>query len=110
VLDASGAPIPNVPVAITNRATNAAEHVTTTTAGEFAAPNLAPGTYRIEVTVAGFRRFVEDGITLTAGATVRTGLRRRLNGELVSFESSSDWNGVVLVRSHPARYHLTSLL
>jgi hypothetical protein len=86
VLDASGAPIPNVPVAITNRATNAAEHVTTTTAGEFAAPNLAPGTYRIEVAVSGFRRFVEDGITLTAGATVRTDARLQLGQVTESIE------------------------
>ncbi|HXB75247.1 MAG TPA: TonB-dependent receptor [Candidatus Acidoferrales bacterium] len=86
VLDATGAPIPNVPVVITNRATNAAEHVTTTTAGEFAAPNLAPGTYRIAVTVSGFRRFVEDGITLTAGATVRTDARLQLGQVTESIE------------------------
>jgi Carboxypeptidase regulatory-like domain len=39
--------------------------------GEYNAPNLAPGKYRIEISTSGFKRFIEQGITLTAGATVR---------------------------------------
>ncbi len=71
VTDPSGAHIAGAPVTITNKATNTAQHVTTTNAGEYSAPNLSIGDYRIEVAAPGFRRFVQDGVTLTAGGTVR---------------------------------------
>ena len=71
VTDSSGAPVPAAPVTITNRATNAQEHVVTTGSGSYNAPNLVPGIYRVEVAVSGFRSFVLDNVTVTAGATVR---------------------------------------
>ena len=71
VTDSTGAPIASAPVSITNQATNTVERVTTTTTGEYNAPNLAPGTYRIEVAAQGFRTFVERNLVLTAGATAR---------------------------------------
>jgi len=49
VTDSSGAAIPNQEVVITNTATNTTEHVTTTGTGEYNAANLAPGTYRVEI-------------------------------------------------------------
>ncbi len=72
ITDASGAAISNAPVSIVNTATNTTEHVTTTSTGEFNAPNLAPGTYRVEVSAPGFRGFIQNNVVLTAGATVRS--------------------------------------
>ena len=72
VTDATGAAVANAPVNIVNKATNTAEHVTTTGTGEYNAPNLSPGVYRVEVSAPGFRSFAADNVTLTAGATVRT--------------------------------------
>jgi Carboxypeptidase regulatory-like domain len=71
VTDPTGAPIPSVPVLITNQATNTVEHISTTGTGEYNAPNLTPGSYRIEVSAQGFRTFVESNVVLTAGATIR---------------------------------------
>lgn len=71
VTDSTGGHIAGAPVVITNKATNTESRVATTAAGEYSAPNLSPGVYRIEITAPGFRRFVQDGVTLTAGATVR---------------------------------------
>ena len=71
VTDVSGASVPGVAVVITNLDTNTSERVTTSTGGEYNAPNLAPGKYRIEIAAAAFKRFVEQGITLTAGSTIR---------------------------------------
>ena len=68
VVDVSGAAIPAVPVVITNVNTNFYEHVTTTSNGEYNAPNLVPGTYRVEVTASGFKRFVAQNVILTAGS------------------------------------------
>jgi hypothetical protein len=75
VTDSTGAVVPNVPVVITNQATNIPESVTTTSSGEYNAPNLAPGSYRIVVAATGFKRFVEDGVVLTAGSTARIDAR-----------------------------------
>lgn len=71
VTDKTGASVPDAPVSIINVATNVAEHVTSTRTGEYNAANLSPGKYRIEITASGFKRFVEQGVTLTAGGTVR---------------------------------------
>ncbi len=49
ITDATGASLANAPVAATNQATGTVERVFTSTAGEYNAPNLAPGVYRIEV-------------------------------------------------------------
>lgn len=71
VTDASGAPLPGAPVTVTNSETNTAAHVATTSTGEYNVPNLSPGVYRVEVTAPGFKTFVVDRLTLTAGATLR---------------------------------------
>jgi hypothetical protein len=78
ITDSSGAAIANAPVTVTNQATGTAEHVFTSSAGEYNAPNLAPGVYRIEVSATGFRNFIENSITVTAGATVRADAKLQL--------------------------------
>lgn len=71
VTDTSGAPLPGAPVTVANIDTNTAAHVSTTSTGEYNVPNLAPGVYRVEVAAPGFKTFVVDRITMTAGATLR---------------------------------------
>ena len=78
VTDASGAGVPNQEVVIVNTATNTAERVSTTGTGEYNAANLAPGAYRVEIGAAGFKRFVESGIVLTAAKTVRVDAKLEL--------------------------------
>ncbi len=71
VTDASGSPMPDVAVSITNTATNTSVRVTSTSTGEFNVPNLQPGDYQIEISAPGFKRYVESGVHVTAGGTVR---------------------------------------
>ncbi len=71
VMDSTGAAVPGASVTIINRATNLAEHVVTTSVGGYNAPNLSPGIYRMEITAQGFKRFVQDNVTLAAASTVR---------------------------------------
>jgi Carboxypeptidase regulatory-like domain/TonB dependent receptor len=78
VTDAGGASVPNAQVIITNRATNVAARALTSGTGEYSVPNLSPGGYRIEVSAGGFKSFVEEGVTLTAGATVRVNAQLQL--------------------------------
>jgi hypothetical protein len=71
VTDASGAKVANAQVAIMNKATNISARVIATSAGEYSAPNLSPGIYRVEISAPGFRRSITDNVTLTAGGVSR---------------------------------------
>ena len=91
VTDSTGAVVPNVPVTITNTATNVPERVVTTSAGEYNAANLVPGVYRIEVSAPGFKRFAEAGVTLTAGSTARVDAKLEVGtlGESIEVQASA---------------------
>jgi hypothetical protein len=64
VTDASGAVVPGAAVTVTNVATNAARQLTANAEGAYVATQLAPGSYRIEVTARGFKKYVRDGVIL----------------------------------------------
>src|SRR6266498_574500 len=57
VLDSSASAIPNAKVTATNVDTNVATSVQSTGAGVYSIPGLAPGKYRVEAAVAGFKTF-----------------------------------------------------
>src|SRR2546427_3010631 len=71
VTDSSGAAVPGVTIAITNTATNQGATVTTTSAGDYNAPNLPPGDYRLEFSALGFKKTLRDKVVLTAASTGR---------------------------------------
>ena len=58
-------------IKVINAGTNVATNVVSSDSGGFSAPNLPPGTYRVEATLQGFRTSIIAGIILTAGATAR---------------------------------------
>jgi Carboxypeptidase regulatory-like domain len=67
VTDASGAVVTGASVKATNVATAVGIIATTTSGGEFAFQDLPLGTYKVEVTAAGFRSAAVDNISVTAG-------------------------------------------
>ncbi|MEO7143605.1 MAG: TonB-dependent receptor [Bryobacteraceae bacterium] len=71
VTDPSGAAVPGASLTIINTANNLAEHVTSTSAGDYNAANLSPGVYRVDATAAGFKHSIQNDVTLTAAGTVR---------------------------------------
>ncbi len=71
VTDPTGAAIPAAELSIVHRDTNAMTKVVTTGTGEYNVPNLLPGVYRIEVLAAGFKRFVQQNVVVSASTTVR---------------------------------------
>ncbi|HYW42991.1 MAG TPA: TonB-dependent receptor [Bryobacteraceae bacterium] len=90
VTDGSGANMPNVAVTIVNKSTNISTHILTTSSGEYTAANLSPGEYRIEISAAGFRRYAAEGITLTAGATIRLDAQLQLGQLTESIEVKAE--------------------
>ncbi|MFN9428925.1 MAG: carboxypeptidase regulatory-like domain-containing protein [Acidobacteriota bacterium] len=71
ISDASGAAVAAAQIRIVNKATNTPLAVGSGATGDYTAANLPPGNYRIEVTAPGFKKFLQDNITLNASATVR---------------------------------------
>src|ERR1700682_2054620 len=71
VSDSSGATVPNAKVTITNTGTNVAFRTLTTSAGDFNAPSLNPGPYKITVEAPGFEKSVTNTVTLTVDQKVR---------------------------------------
>ncbi len=64
VLDSTGAHVPGAIVTVINAGTNARYEVRTDAAGSYAAQLLPPGIYKVEASAAGFKKFLQDGITL----------------------------------------------
>ena len=71
VTDQAGAAVPGATVTVTNVATNQPRVVTSTGEGVYTAPSLAPGDYRVDVELAGFKPVRRDGIHLSTGEKAR---------------------------------------
>jgi len=69
VSDESGAVLPGVTVAATQTDTGFTRSDVTDGNGSYVLSNLPPGPYRFEVSLAGFRTYVQTGIVLQVAAT-----------------------------------------
>src|SRR5688572_2294562 len=69
VTDESGAVLPGVSVTATQTETGFTRTDVTDAEGSYVMPNLAVGPYRLEVSLQGFRTYVQTGIVLQVGAT-----------------------------------------
>lgn len=67
ITDPSGAALSNASALIGSKDTGAARQVQSNQSGEFNAPALDPGHYRITIESPGFQTFVAEGIVLTIG-------------------------------------------
>src|SRR4051812_13597462 len=72
--DQARAPVPGATITVTNVATNVQRVVTSTSDGVYTATGLAPGTYRIDVQLQGFKPIRREGIEVATGETARIDL------------------------------------
>ncbi len=70
IQDASGAVIPNAKVAAINLKTQIRVETTSSAAGHFIFPSLAPSDYTITVEADGFRKAIRNSLTLNVAETV----------------------------------------
>jgi hypothetical protein len=70
VTDAQSASVPNAKILVTLLATGGKSQTATGTEGLYTIPFLAPGTYRMEVEAPGFKRYIREGVEVTAGERV----------------------------------------
>ena len=62
VVKDSGGVVPGAEVTLTNQGTSQSRSTTTTQAGEYSFPNLAPGTYRLKIVLQGFKTYSQESI------------------------------------------------
>src|SRR5687767_6732514 len=64
VTDPTGAVLPGVEVTLTRTDTGVVRNAVTNETGSYTFPSLNPGPFRLEVSLPGFRTFVQSGIVL----------------------------------------------
>src|SRR6059036_2376510 len=91
VTDESAAVLPGVTVVATQTATGFTRTVVTDAAGTWIMPNLPIGPYRLEVSLAGFRTYVQTGIVLQVDArpTINVALALGNVQETISVEGAA---------------------
>src|SRR3954447_1152419 len=75
VSDESGAALPGVNVTVSNLDTGDTRVVVTNQAGVYRAPLLPLGPYRVAAELAGFKKFEQQGLTLSAGQSAVINVR-----------------------------------
>ena len=75
ITDQSGAVVAKARVTVTNVSTDAVRTLTTTSAGEYVASNLDPGTYTVAVEAQGFKKAVSNQILLEVATDVKVDLK-----------------------------------
>ncbi|HEY2933753.1 MAG TPA: TonB-dependent receptor [Acidobacteriota bacterium] len=80
VTDPSGAVIPGAEITIVATGTNVAKGTISGAGGEYNVP-VAPGTYQVQVSLPGFKKYLADKVVVTAVTTVRLDIKLEL-GEL----------------------------
>lgn len=70
VVDSTGAVVPKAAIVATDQATGSTYKTQSDDAGQYTIPFLAPGTYRVNVSVAGFKTFVRENVVVDANVHV----------------------------------------
>ncbi|HWF07504.1 MAG TPA: TonB-dependent receptor [Bryobacteraceae bacterium] len=71
ISDPTGAVVANAPVVARNTDTGALYPVAASSTGNYTIPGLPAGTYELDVTVPGFKKFVRPGLPIQAAQTMR---------------------------------------
>jgi hypothetical protein len=91
VRDTTGAVVPGARVTVTNTATNQSISLSSNEVGEFTAPDVAVGSYQVQVEKEGFRPAALKGLTVDAGTNVRADVNLEIgqSRQVVEVEASA---------------------
>ena len=91
VTDPSGAAVPNVSITVTNTDTGIARTFTTSSEGQYVAPDLHIGHYSVRAQATGFKVTEHTGLVLTVGDRTRVDFKLALGGasEQVTVEAAA---------------------
>jgi hypothetical protein len=86
VVDPSGAVVPGAQITVTQIETNTQSVGQTNEDGMFRVPSLKSGSYRINVTAAGFKGLTREGLILRIGENLAVDLRLEVGAVTESIE------------------------
>jgi hypothetical protein len=90
VTDPQGQVVPGAAVVIADEATGVSRALETDAQGRYEAPNIRPGTYRVEVITQNFKRFERTGVVLRAAGTALVDVTLELGGLSETVTVSAD--------------------
>jgi len=90
VVDPQGAMVSGASVLVVDESTGVPRAVETDAQGRFEAPNLRPGTYRVEVVTPNFKKYEQTGIVLRAAGTARADVKLELGALTESVTVSAE--------------------
>ncbi len=106
VTDSTGAVISGARVTVTNAATGVPFHTVTSSAGEYSAPALQPGTYSVSAEATGFSKSVTAAFTLAVDQTARVNVALKAGAVTETVQVSAQ--GVALDTADAALSQLVS--
>src|SRR3974377_174798 len=71
IADPAGAVVAGANVEVKNSQTGAVHPVVSTNTGNYSVSQLPPGTYELDVTVSGFKKYVHTNLTVAAAEVLR---------------------------------------
>src|SRR5688572_29618631 len=71
VRDSSGGVLPGVTIMVVNTARNTSQSTVSNDTGNYVVPALNPGVYSVSAELTGFKKFLQDGITLQVNQVAR---------------------------------------
>jgi hypothetical protein len=86
VTDTTGAAVAGAQVRMIDIGTDQPHAATTNTSGRYELPNLPIGSYRLEVKLAGFKTYVQNGIILQVGSNVTQNVKLEIGDVSQSIE------------------------
>jgi len=90
VTDPQGAVVPNASIVVTNTATNAQVTVNASDDGTYKVSKLAPGTYTVETTVAGFAPAKAQNIVVEVGRATPVDIALSVGTQAVSVDVNAE--------------------
>ncbi len=89
VTDPSGAAIPDASIQVTRVETGEVRSVKSSESGSYSIPQLAPGTYTVQVTKAGFGAFEQTGIVLNIDQRIEVNSSLKVGTEQTNLDVSA---------------------
>jgi len=90
ISDPAGAVVPNAPVEAKNSATGVVVSAATSATGNYFLGDLPAGTYEVDATVTGFKKYVRTGITVQQLQTTRIDITLEIGASTQSVTVSAD--------------------
>ncbi len=90
VTDPAGAAVPNAKVVATNQATGVQSETVSDSAGAYLFPSLSIGVYKLEVSAAGFQKFVLTGLKLEVATAVAQNMQLTVGAATETVEIVAD--------------------